>query len=396
MTSKGGEGAAGARGDDSGCGPGLERRVSGRGAAEEELAALLPSEQRAHGIRRLRCCRRRASPLKLEEGSPSRRPQPDVTRPWRAPNDPLRAEWEVVARGVSEQEYSRLQGFRRLVEARGLDSHKACAETPHTRRAVTLLRFLRARQGNSEQACGLLSEALDWRRDFEIDRRMREWKAELRQGTSARLRVLMRYKWTCVCKDAFGLPVFIHRESVCDAGGLLRELGSDFLLVHAVTEVEDAFEVAREQMLRTGVLRTSFVEIYDVGNYGLVPNYWQRGWDGVPFFKSIVPVIEKVYPERVRLAFVIRMPRSFWLILKLFWPLVPPETKKKIKMHGFPARAFREELIEAIGESNVPPFMLTDDMQVIAKAQPQGGLVPRGALAREEALAANGRPAIAL
>jgi hypothetical protein len=285
------------------------------------------------------------------------------------------------------------------VKDRGLDSHKACAETPHTLRAVTLLRFLRARQGNFEKAFSMLSEALDWRRDFEIDRRIREWKSELRQGTSPRLRVLMRYKWTRVSRDALGLPVFVHRESVCDVGGLMRELGQDFLLVHAVTEVEDAFELAREQMLRTGVLHTSFVEIYDVGNYGLVPNYWQRGWDGVPFFKSVVPVIEKVYPERVRVAFVIRMPRSFWLILKLFWPLVPPETKKKIRMHGFPAKAFREELIEAIGESNVPPFMLTDDMSVIAEAQPQGGLVPKGALAKEEALAEEGRgpcPAVAL
>lgn len=355
--------ASSSPGDPQGCSLGLERRVSGSSTAAEELAA----------------------------GSPQRHQRLDVERPWMAPDDPLDAEWELVARGVSEQEYGRLQDFRGLVKDRGLDAHEACAVTPHTRRAVTLLRFLRARQGGLEKALSMLSDALDWRRDFEIDRRMREWRSELQEGTSARLRVLMRYRWTCMSTDASGLPVFMQRESVGDPAGLMRELGLDVLLVHFVTEIEDAFELARERMLRTGTLHTSFVEIHDVGSQGLVPNWWQRAFGSIPFYQKLAPVLDKVYPERVRLAFVVRVPRSFNLIWQLFLPLVPPETKKKIRIYGYPAQAFREELIGAIGESAVPAYLLTDDMSVIADALPPGGVVPAGSLAKEEALRKEGR-----
>jgi hypothetical protein len=314
-----------------------------------------------------------------------------VERPWSAPDDPLDAEWEVVARGVSEQEYDRLREFRGLVKDRGLDSHQACAATPHTRRAVTLLRFLRARQGSLEKAFSMLSDALDWRRDFEIDRRVREWRSELHEGTSARLRVLMRYRWTSMSTDSSGLPVFMQRESVADPGGLMRELGLNVLLVHFVTEVEDAFELARDRMLMTGVLHTSFVEIHDVGSQGLVPNWWQRAFGSIPFYQKLAPVLDKVYPERLRLVFMVRLPRSFNIMWHLILPLVPPETQKKLRIYGYPAQAFREEMIGAIGESAVPAYLLSDDSSVIAAALPQGGVVPAGALAKEEALRKEGR-----
>ncbi|CAK0880735.1 unnamed protein product, partial [Prorocentrum cordatum] len=81
---------------------------------------------------------------------------------------------------------------------------------------------------------------------------VREWRQELQEGTSPRVRVLLRYRWTCAFADALGAPVLLQREGVADPGGLARELGWEVLLVHFCAELEDALELARERMLQRG------------------------------------------------------------------------------------------------------------------------------------------------
>lgn len=378
----------GRRTEDGGAAPGKGSVASQAPQPAENRRAGTADEGSQEGAPqsqwRITCCRRR------EPARPQRRAQPrvDASLPWVPREDPLEAEWAVCERGTSEQEYELLIKFRELVKSTGLDSHLACSKVPHTKRATTLLRFLRARQGNMQKALDLMGRALDWRRDFGIDRRLSEWRSELAAGT-ARSRVVLKY-WhiDVIGPDRFGLPIFLNRCAVLDAAGLVGEVGTDVLIVHSCLYLEEALEAARLRMLKTGVLINSFVEIHDLGNYGLVPRWLQRAMGSIPMFKKVAPVMDEVYPERVRAAFLLRAPSAFSMVFKLVQPIVPEETKKKIKIYGYPAHAWREELSAAVGESAVPPFLLCDDMAVVKEATPAGGIVPAGALAEEEALVA--------
>eukprot|EP00913_Durusdinium_trenchii_P000659 g612.t1 len=59
-----------------------------------------------------------------------------------------------------------------VVAQAGLDFHVACRKAPHSKRPGTLLRFLRARNWNQELSLKLLQEALDWRRDYQLEEKL--------------------------------------------------------------------------------------------------------------------------------------------------------------------------------------------------------------------------------
>jgi len=304
--------------------------------------------------------------------------------PWIVPDDPLEAEWAAVRRTISAQELAKLEEFRSLVKANGLDDHKACTvdgAAPHSQKAATLLRFLRARGGNCEAASAMLKEALDWRSDFEVDRKLREWRSEWAAGTSARVRLLRKYEWIKQigqCRE--GLPVYIHRHSTGDVGGVVSEIGSESLLLYLVSNIEDQLERAHQRMMKTGNCITNFVEIHDLGNYGYVPNWLHRAFACVPFFKAHAPIFDKVYPERVRVCIMVRAPAAFSMVWKVFSPLVPEATKSKIHIHGYHARAWLSDLQSLLPPETIPAFLRTDDASALKQALPAGGVVPKGAL----------------
>lgn len=313
---------------------------------------------------------------------------------WVAPADEIEGEWKVVAGAIRREELERLSALRELVEAAGFDTHAACSgpgAAPHSRRAGTLLRFLRARGGDCEAAQALFSEAMAWRRDFGVDAKLRAWRTEWDAGTSARVRFLKQYDYIgYLGKDREGLPVYIHRHSQGDLGGLVRELGDEPLLLHMVRIIEDHLNEAQAYMMRTGKFLCSFVEIHDVGNYGLVPNWLPRGFAAAPFFKSHSPVFDKVYPERVRVCFLCRAPTAFSVIWRLASPLVPEVTKGKIRLKGYSASSWLKEMDDLLPPETIPIWLRDDNPKLLKEAKPWGGLVPRGAFA---AFAGQGAPA---
>lgn len=308
----------------------------------------------------------------------------ELLEPWIPPADALEAEWKALERTIDAEELQRVRAFRGVVEAAGLDRHEACASagaTPHSRSASTLLRFLRARQGDANAALKLFVEAMDWRRDFDIDRKLKEWRAEWEEGTTARVQLLKAYDFISeVGKDNLGLPVFVQRHSQGDAGGIVREAGQEALLLHLVSGIEYQLSEAKARMLKTGECVTSFIEIQDVGNYGLVDSWLPRALACVPFYKANAPIFDKVYPERVRICFIIRAPTAFAMIWRLASPMVPEATKGKIRLKGSGAKTWMEEMAAHMPLSSIPPWVQSDDPAELAKAKPWGGVVPKGAI----------------
>jgi len=303
-----------------------------------------------------------------------------VRGPWRPPDDPLEAEWLVAERGVDPEELEAVRDLRAQVQQLGLDQHPACAQVPHSQRAVTLLRFLRACSGDVGRAATMLRAALDWRQDFGLEAKLAAWRSEWKAGASARVRTFQEYDFVAYLgEDYRGLPVYVHRFSQGDPGGLVRELGEEALVLRVLQVLEDSFAVAQARMLQTGSLSTGFVEVYDVGNYGLVPNWFKRAMAAVKPYMRVGPILDKVYPERVRACFLVRAPPAFAAVWRIFLPLIPEATRKKIHIKGFRAASWQEELKALVPEAIVPQWLREDDPAHFAQAKPWGGIVPLGA-----------------
>jgi len=359
------------------------------GKDEEEWAEALfspcpsPAAQGSPIGGHWRCCRRRRPEADNLQQFPCPRGEesPSAPRRWREPDDPdLAAEWRAVQRSVNSEELQRLRDFRLAVEGMGLDSHPACARTPYSQRAATLLRFLRARQGDSVKARALFAEALDWRRDYDIDRKLKEWRAEWAASSSQRVRLVQAHDFVGnLGRDREGMPVYLYRFSQGDPGGIVREAGEETLLLHMVNALETSFEEAQARMLQTGRLINGFVEVYDVGNYGIVGGYLPRAMAAIGPYSKFAPIFDKVYPERIRLVFLVRAPQAFSIIWRLAQPLVPPATKAKIRLRGFRAATWLEEMEAALPTESIPLWLRIDDPAEFKKAKPFGGFVPNSA-----------------
>lgn len=323
------------------------------------------------------CCRRRRVSFQRPSLPPPELPQ----LPWQPPSDPLEAEWKVVERSISAEELARLREFADTVASLGLHSHAACASTPHTRRAATLLRYLCARDGDVREAAALLTEALDWRRDFDLDRKLKIFRAEMAAGVSPRAQMLQEYEYSAYLgRDRRGLPVWLHRFSQGDPGGLVREIGFESIALYFVRILEDNFAESQKLMLKTGCLVNSFVEIMDLGNYGLVPKWMPRAMASVGPLRKLAPVLDKVYPERVRACFLVRCPQAFSVVWSLVSSLVPPSTKNKVFIKGFEARTWITQLEELVHPEAIPLWLKVDDDANFPNARPWGGIVPKGAM----------------
>jgi len=289
-------------------------------------------------------------------------------------------DWQLVDAAIDSRELSELHELKQLVLSAGLESHPGCRGAHDARRAPTLLRFLRARKKDPKHAFDLLAEAVAWRHEFKLDEKIAAWRYEWSMGTSPRARVLHQYNFMGLLgADREGLPVYVQRCSQGDFGGLAREIGQEVMLVHQLMIVEDNFEKAWQMMLETGKVQFSFIELYDVGEYNLVPKWMRRGLAAVPVFKGIAGVL-RYYPERVRIVFVLRAPSAFSVLWRLVLPLVPIETRQKIRVRGPVAQKWLFELQEHLPPETIPEWLQTESIEALHKAQPWGGIVPAGAL----------------
>jgi len=318
------------------------------------------------------CCRRK----RCTEAA-----RPVLKQPWvwapKPDENEIDLEWKIVEHELDEESLGRLRNFRKAVADAGLDHHPSCARVPHSKRPGTLLRYLKARNWNQELSLNMLQEAFDWRRDFGLDEKMEAWRAEWNAQETSRVKIWKKYTYIKkIGLDHDGLPVYIHRTSQCDTGGLVREAGIEAFILFHLHIMEDCFAMAQERMLKTGKLITNFVEIYDQGDYGLVEKYMRRGYQAWEPYKQMIPILDKVYPERVRVAFVVRCPSVFAIFWRLVEPFVPPATVKKIRIKGYASKTFVPEMKEFMPEFSIPQFLRSDDRSLLLAAEPRGGMVP--------------------
>jgi len=290
-------------------------------------------------------------------------------------------DWKLVEAAIDSKELSELHELRQLVLKAGLQSHPGCCGAHDARRTPTLLRFLRARNHSPKAAFDLLEEAVVWRHEFQLDKKLAAWQEEWIVGISPQARVLGEYNFiTKLGVDREGLPVYLSRFSQADPAGIIREIGQELFLVHSLMIMEDNFEKSWQLMLKTGKVQFSFIELYDVGNYGFVPNWLSRAFSMVPVYKGLAKILERYYPERIRIIFMLRAPPAFTHFWRFVGPCVPTDTRKKIKIQGSVSQRVLSELQQHVPPEVIPKWFQTEDIEALRTVRPWGGVVPVGAL----------------
>ncbi|CAE7778362.1 sec14l1, partial [Symbiodinium pilosum] len=242
------------------------------------------------------------------------------------------AEWQIVQRGVEHAEFLRLLQLRSRL--RDCDDHPACREQVLSRQPQTLLRFLRARNGDLQKAEVMFKAMLEWRHAFGVDEKVQQWRTELEKQSTQRSIQMRRFETDVeLCRDRYGVPVRLIRTSVADVQGLVREFGKDLVLIDTIMRMERTHEEIRRSMFDREELIAGQLQIIDMGDYGRhgVPNLTSRLFSSLKLAAEISQITDANYPETVRKAFIIRLgscTSTAWRYC--IQPLLPERTQNKL------------------------------------------------------------------
>lgn len=173
----------------------------------------------------------------------------------------------------------------------------------------TLLRFLRARDFNVEKAHNMLQESLKWRQDNHIDQMLHEYKPST---------VITKYflgAWHQ--SDKQNCPIYILRLGHMDVKGLLKSIGEEVLLKHALHICEEGLQLIEQAANKTGKAVTNWSLLCDLEGLSM-RHLWRPG---IKALLNIIETVEKNYPETLGRVFIVRAPRVFpiaWTIVSAF------------------------------------------------------------------------------
>jgi len=287
-------------------------------------------------------------------------------------------EWRIVMSHVYGGEEIAL---RRLAE------HVKDCDIEAATQPSTLLRFLRARKGDWEEAASMFRASAVWRKNYQIEVQTSQWNTEFNDGETWLARLVKRYEvHRVIGKTKCGLPMMLFRWCAFDVVGAERELGTDIVLKIMLCIHEEICEKMREVLFERETVTNGCVIIWDIGNYKPhgVPNWWSRMWALARFLPKVAKILETNYPEVVRKIVIVRTGAAARTLYNAAVPFIPSGTLAKCKMFGWYAKEWIKELEDEVQDvKELPAFLIRDDDEAIASAAPVGGIYPRGAAAAE-------------
>lgn len=196
---------------------------------------------------------------------------------------------------------------------------------------ATLLRFLRARDFGVDKALQMLQESLKWREENNIDHMLNEYKPST---------VITKYflgAWHQTDKQ--NCPIYILRLGHMDVKGLLKSIGEETLLNHALHICEEGLQLIEQATNKTGKAVTNWSLLCDLEGLSM-RHLWRPG---VKALLKIIETVEKNYPETLGRVFIVRAPRVFpiaWTIVSTFIRKFSKYSKKLQFVHCCELRFF--------------------------------------------------------
>eukprot|EP00629_Pelagomonadales_sp_RCC1024_P000618 CAMPEP_0119278770 /NCGR_PEP_ID=MMETSP1329-20130426/19683_1 /TAXON_ID=114041 /ORGANISM="Genus nov. species nov., Strain RCC1024" /LENGTH=546 /DNA_ID=CAMNT_0007279297 /DNA_START=120 /DNA_END=1756 /DNA_ORIENTATION=- len=231
---------------------------------------------------------------------------------------------------------------------------------------ASLVRFLRARDGNVAKAEKMLRDHGAWRVKS-------DFAAVVARPPGPEEAVIRKY-WPdgMMGPNSSGVPVQLIRIGAADLPGIQREVGGKRWVEFCAALNEKLFADLRAISEKTGKLETSCDLIMDMQGLGL------RHAKGVPIFSSMLGVCEPNFPERLKHIFVIRAPWIFASLYAMVRPMLNKGTADKVLI-------FTDDYLPALLE-HMPAETIPKSLGG-AGPEPEhislGGYVPHGALAAE-------------
>lgn len=299
-------------------------------------------------------------------------------------------EWRVVADAIGGSELKQLEEL--LLKVHDCDKHPACKSNGRmlNQSPATLLRFLRASDGNIQQASEMFHNSLHWRWKADTEEKHESWAAEVAAKATWRAKLVDQFKVHAdLGADRFGLPVYLFRWSVFDVAGAERELGTDCVVQIMISIHEEIVRAMGSALLQRRQFAPGCMQVWDIGNYGQHggANWWSRMLALVRFLPKVAKVMEQNYPEVVRKIIIVRSSTTTRMLYNTVTPFMPTKTLAKGRLFGWTPEEWLRELREEAPELTLPPFLESNQEEALAKAEPRGGIWSEGVAQAAQAAA---------
>mmetsp|Transcript_566 Transcript_566/g.1541 ORF Transcript_566/g.1541 Transcript_566/m.1541 type:complete len:480 (+) Transcript_566:58-1497(+) len=221
--------------------------------------------------------------------------------------------WEYLLPGCSDNERAKCRQLREQVR------HVCGAKD-----AVTMLRFLRARQGRIDAAAQMYEDAMRWRRQtgYELGFRMNTKDDWLHRKVDS--------CWpptALLGQDLDGDPIYWNRMGL---GSLdfLEKAPAEFLIQHEVYTITRIMQALEESSRLQNRPVMYFTVVSDLGELSIR----QFNLRGIMKYKLCVRTLEDNYPELIKRIIAIRVPRIAYTMWNVASHFFDEGTRDKIQI----------------------------------------------------------------
>jgi hypothetical protein len=245
-----------------------------------------------------------------------------------------------IAQAVSIEEDLTITGQEKdaLEKLRG----RVAAKVPHDymKQDIYLIRWLRARNLDVNQAETMLIDNLKWRKENKMDTILKEDFTEFDR----------EYPYQIRFRDKEGKPIITGNFGDWD----LRKLAIAGKLPMLNRHIDRAFENATQSVRNLqgeGQLVAQFDFIINMENY----NLQQQGClQCLPFYLYLVNTYENHFPGHADKIMLINTPAIFELILTVLRPIMSPLTRQTLKVYNTNKQQWQAELLRIVDKDELP------------------------------------------
>ncbi|CRK92712.1 CLUMA_CG006247, isoform A [Clunio marinus] len=207
-----------------------------------------------------------------------------------------------------------------------------------------LLRWLRARQWNPENAEKMLRESMEWRKKWSVDELDKYippavFKDYIPHGTTG--------------FDKEGSPIIIIPFSGIDVWGILHSAEKVDIVKNTIRLLESFMKIAYKQSLDYGPEARKFTVIFDMDNFSM-KQYAYR-----PAAELVITTFQMYsnnYPEILKYCYVINAPKIFSFAFNIVKKFLDEYTISKIKIYKQNPIKWIPAILERIDETNLPKY----------------------------------------
>ncbi|CAL8074678.1 unnamed protein product [Orchesella dallaii] len=233
-----------------------------------------------------------------------------------------------------------------------------------------ILRFLRARDFNIEKAREMLSQSLNWRKKYQVDKILSEYET---------VEVIKDYfpgGWHYHDKD--GKPLFVLRLGMMDVKGLIKSVGEEGLLKMTLQCCEEGLRHIEDATAQSGHPVTTWTLLLDLEGLNM-RHLWRPG---IRALLRIIEIVEANYPETMGRVLIIRAPRVFPVLWTLVRTFIDERTCSKFFFYAGNDYQGPGGLPDYIPDDYLPDFL----GGTCTVSFPEGGLVPKSHYMPDEEL----------